>query len=296
MAGDDTDASRFHIVEQETKALWAALDMLEARMDRKMDQKMESLTKDIRQMFTEHLGGGTANRHPHQQTLRVFARGRGGGRGDIRRQPSTFEGDFGGTSGEIPAQTPPPPRFNNFEDEGDETPWNMTNPQLDPTHTRPRGNQTRSGKFKLEMAAFDGYLHIEDFLDWLDNVEDYFDCMGVEETMKCRFVAYKFKGGARAWWKQIQASRQLEGLEPITSWPRMKQLLRTRFLPTNFSQTLYLQCLNCKQGSRTIKEYTEEFYRLGARANLVEDESQQVARFIGGLSEELQEKLEMTSV
>ena len=88
----------------------------------------------------------------------------------------------------------------------------------------------------------------------------------------------------------------LEGLDPVASWPRMKQMLRTRFLPTNFAQTLYLQCLNCKQGSRSIKDYTEEFYRLGARTNLVEDETQQVARFIGELNEELQEKLELSSV
>ena len=139
-------------------------------------------------------------------------------------------------------------------------------------------------------------MHIEDFLDWLDGVEDYFECMGVEEHMKVKFVAYKLKGGARAWWKQLQHNRFLAGQDPIASWPRMKQLLRTRFLPTNFSQTLYLQCINCKQGSRTVKEYTEEFYRLAAHTRLIEDESQQVARFIGGLKVEIQEKLELNSI
>ncbi|KAL5577095.1 hypothetical protein UlMin_018794 [Ulmus minor] len=104
--------------------------------------------------------------------------------------------------------------------------------------------------------------------------------MSVEEDLKVRFVTYKLKGGAKAWWKQIQHSRVLDGKHPITSWTRMKQMLHTHFLPTNFSQTLYLQCLGCKQGNRFIKDYTKEFYRLGARANLVEDENQQVARFI----------------
>ncbi|KAL5566686.1 hypothetical protein UlMin_029850 [Ulmus minor] len=115
--------------------------------------------------------------------------------------------------------------------------------------------------------------------------------MSVEEDLKVRFVTYKLKGGAKAWWKQIQHSRVLDGKHPITSWLRMKQMLRTRFLPTNFSQTLYLQCLGCKQGNRSIKDYTEEFYRLGARVNLVEDENQQVARFIGGLNEAIQENV-----
>ncbi|KAL5568451.1 hypothetical protein UlMin_025026 [Ulmus minor] len=105
--------------------------------------------------------------------------------------------------------------------------------------------------------------------------------MGIEEHVKVRLITYKLKGGAKARWKQLQHNRFLEGQDPINSWPRMRQLLRNRFLPTNYSQTLYLQCLNCKQGTRSIKEYTEEFYRLGARTRLVEDESQQVARYIG---------------
>ncbi|KAK0576545.1 hypothetical protein LWI29_019351 [Acer saccharum] len=264
MANDDGDVSRFRGVNQESKALWAAMDLLEARIDR----KIETLSKDIR-------------RDVYRQ----------------QRAPETRTTHFGNNE-ETPIRTPrpppPPPDFSNSD--GEETPWDATHPHWETNQRHHRGNQSRSFKFKLEMASFDGYMHIEDFLDWLDNVEDYFECMGVDEAQKVRFVAYKLKGGARAWWKQIQNGRTLEGKQPISSWSRMNQMLRTRFLPTNFSQTLYLQCLGCKQGTRSIKEYTEEFYPLGARASLVEDESQQVARFIGGLREEIQEKLEMSSV
>ena len=42
-------------------------------------------------------------------------------------------------------------------------------------------------------------MHIEDFLDWMDSVEDYFERMSVEEDLKVRFVTYKLKGGAKAW-------------------------------------------------------------------------------------------------
>ena len=40
----------------------------------------------------------------------------------------------------------------------------------------------------------------------------------------------------------------------------------------------------------------EEFYRLAARTRLIEDERQQVARFIGGLKVEIQEKLQLNSI
>ena len=39
-------------------------------------------------------------------------------------------------------------------------------------------------------------MHIEDFLDWLDGVEDYFECMGLEEHLKVCLVTYKLKGGS----------------------------------------------------------------------------------------------------
>ena len=60
---------------------------------------------------------------------------------------------------------------------------------------RQRGN---SVKIKLDLAPFDGYMHIEGFLDWLDGVEDYFECMGVEKHLKVRLTTYKLKGGAKA--------------------------------------------------------------------------------------------------
>ena len=61
------------------------------------------------------------------------------------------------------------------------------------------------------MAMFDGYIHIEDFLDWLDEVEDYFDCMGIENHLKTRMVMYELKGSAQDWWKHLQHNRFQEG-------------------------------------------------------------------------------------
>ena len=48
---------------------------------------------------------------------------------------------------------------------------------------------------------------------------------------------------------------------------------------------LYQQYQDYKQSNRTVSEYTEEFYKLNAWNDLVETESQQVARYITGLKE-----------
>ncbi|KAI0503781.1 hypothetical protein KFK09_014724 [Dendrobium nobile] len=76
----------------------------------------------------------------------------------------------------------------------------------------------------------------------------------------------------------------------------MKQLLRAQFLPTNYEQILYMRYQHCIQGTRALSEYTEEFNRLSARNNLNESANQLVARYIGWLKENIQDRFELNSV
>ncbi|XP_020679500.1 uncharacterized protein LOC110097468 [Dendrobium catenatum] len=156
--------------------------------------------------------------------------------------------------------------------------------------------ETDGFRIKMDIPFFDGRLHIEDYLDWEGAVENFFDYMEVSPEKQVKYVACRLKGGASAWWLQLIQNRQREGKAPIRSWGRLKQLMRRHFLPTDFEQLLYLQYQQCRQGSRPVHEYTEEFYRLSARNNLLESENQLVARYIGGLKDSLQDKLELNSI
>ena len=68
------------------------------------------------------------------------------------------------------------------------------------------------------------------------------------------------------------------------------------FLPTDYDQILFIQFQNCAQGKRTVSEYTEEFLRLQVRCNLAETEDQQVARYINGLNDSIQDRLMMQQI
>jgi hypothetical protein len=147
-----------------------------------------------------------------------------------------------------------------------------------------------------DLPSFNGHLHIEDFLDWVMEVERFFDYMSIPEERKVKLVAYKFKGGAFAWWEQLQISCAQQGKGLVTSWLKMKTLLKARFFPPNFEQHLFQQYQNCQQGGRTVQAYIDDFCRLSPRNDLMETEGQQVARFIGGLRYVIQDRVSMHHV
>jgi hypothetical protein len=46
---------------------------------------------------------------------------------------------------------------------------------------------------KIDLPSFDGHLDIEDFLDWMTEVERFFKYMSILEERKVKLVAYKFR-------------------------------------------------------------------------------------------------------
>ena len=124
----------------------------------------------------------------------------------------------------------------------------------------------------------------------------FFDYMSIREDRKVKLMAYKFKGGASAWWEKLQFSWARQGKGPVTSWLKMKQLLKAWFLPLDFEQRLFQQYQECWQGGRTIQAYVDDFYCLFAWNDLMKTEDQQVARFNGGLRVAIHDKVSMHPV
>ena len=113
---------------------------------------------------------------------------------------------------------------------------------------------------KMDLPSFDGRLHIEDFLDWVHIVRNFFNYLSISEENQVKLVAYKLKGATSAWWKQLQYNHQRQGKQRVRTWPKMKQLLQGQFLPLYYEQFLYQQYQNCWQANQTVNKYTEEFY------------------------------------
>jgi hypothetical protein len=67
-------------------------------------------------------------------------------------------------------------------------------------------------------------------------------------------------------------------------------------LPPDYEQILFQQYQDCRQGRRTVQTYVEEFHILSFHNNLLETEVQQVARFVGGLRLNIQDRLSMHTI
>lgn len=72
------------------------------------------------------------------------------------------------------------------------------------------------------------------FLDWEQAVDNFFNYTEVLPEKQVKFVVCRLQGGAATWWNQLLQTRVREGRGQVKSWKRMKQLLRSHFLPTDF--------------------------------------------------------------
>ena len=64
-----------------------------------------------------------------------------------------------------------------------------------------------SSRPKPSLSTYDGNLSIEGLIDWIGELDRYFDYEEVEEDKKVKLVVTRLKGHATLWWDSVQAER-----------------------------------------------------------------------------------------
>ena len=72
--------------------------------------------------------------------------------------------------------------------------------------------------------------------------------------------------------------------------------MKEKFIPRDYQISLFRRMQKLRQKLMTVKEYTEEFYRLNIRAGHRESHDEKVARYMNGLRYEIQDELNLETI
>ena len=149
---------------------------------------------------------------------------------------------------------------------------------------------------KMDVPVYKGNLDVEELLDWIRALDTYFNYEDIEEDKKVRHDIMRLKGHVALWWDELQADRHFQGKHKIKSWDRMIAKMKAKFIPRDYQISLFRRMQNLRQKLMSVKEYTEEFYRMNIRAGHHERNDEKVARYMNGLRYEIQDEMSMLTI
>ena len=118
-------------------------------------------------------------------------------------------------------------------------------------------------------------------------MNNYFDYEDVEEEKNLRHAITRFKGHATLWWDELQVERRSRGKQKIKNWDIMVAKMKAKFMPKYYQINLFRKLQNLRQKGMTVKEYTEELYKMNIRARQRERDEEIFSRYINGLRYEI---------
>ena len=85
-----------------------------------------------------------------------------------------------------------------------------------------------------EFPTYDGSLVEEQLIDWISEMDKYFEYDEVEEDKKFILVVTRLKGHLSLWWDSVQVERRRKNKPLIKSWDRMIAEMRDKFLSKDY--------------------------------------------------------------
>ena len=102
-------------------------------------------------------------------------------------------------------------------------------------------------------------INLEDLIDWINKLEEYFEYEEIEDPNRVGFVKAKLKGHTKIWWQEVQLERNRRGKGKITKSGRMIAKLKWKFIPIDYKLDLLKKMQGLKQVEKSIQEFIEEF-------------------------------------
>lgn len=140
-----------------------------------------------------------------------------------------------------------------------------------------------NGKALEGVPLFSGKMEVDLVMDWIEGMENDFECDGVIEAHKVRVEKSRLTGSTLTWWKFIQTEREKEGKNPISTWKGMVRKIKEAYMPYAYEIQLHKKRKSLRKKDLDVNSYIEDFQKLFMRSNVLEDESIKVAKYLNGL-------------
>ena len=170
------------------------------------------------------------------------------------------------------------------------TPLYPQYPYQDPNTENTKEDKT----MRVDVHEFDGTSHDPQvYIEWEKRVELYFEYKDTHPDHQYKIAKVKLTKLAAIWLEGVQRQKIRENRPKISTWETLRKHLRRKYIPHNYRQQLYANWSNLRQGSRSVAEYIQEGERLAVLCNIDEPEALKIGRFLGGLREDLREKVKV---
>ncbi|KAK1652840.1 hypothetical protein QYE76_070645 [Lolium multiflorum] len=119
------------------------------------------------------------------------------------------------------------------------------------------------GKPKFSIPKFEGGADVEEYLTWELKIEKLWSLHpNYSEDKKIKLASSEFDGYALRWWDSLVRNRDEDGAQPIRTWRAMKEVMTSRFVPTNYTRNIFDKLTLLRQGVKTVDEYYMEMEML----------------------------------
>ena len=98
----------------------------------------------------------------------------------------------------------------------------------------------------VEVVPYDGKLDTNAVMDWISDMEKFFEYENTPNNRKVKIAVTKLKGHASLWWEHLQTDRQRRGKEKIRTWPKMVNKVKNKFLLADYQVSLLRKMQNMK--------------------------------------------------
>ena len=90
------------------------------------------------------------------------------------------------------------------------------------------------GNVQRYAPSFDGSLDPNKFLNWLIEIEDYFEYHQLEDDRQVGLARMKLEGQARNFWRNQERLFRRQFRDQSITWADMKRFLRDQYLPLSY--------------------------------------------------------------